>query len=190
MSTIQLPGLAGPAPSARPAGRRLDWLLLGATFLLLAGGLARGDETASFVEDGATDGFETGRPVRYTLDAPVAARLLPRIRPAAGGAGSYSLTRNFGISSSDSDRPRGVMLDSPARGSFPRLTPQQNSLLAYAAGNVSRHFEKLATWSDGSGAGISYPLSSNVDLFFDSRSAIPNSVRYFGVARVGLRRLF
>ncbi len=172
------------------------WLLLGVALLALAGRPATGGETplqTTTDRDGAEPapaGFEAGARMNYSESAPSSASLLHRIQPDTGARGSYSLTRNFGLSSADAADPGARLRQSTSRSPPPRLTSGQSSLLATAATMFDQHFKKLTPWSGQSGSGILYPINETLGVFVDARTVMPNGSKYYGVARAGIRVMF
>lgn len=178
-----------------PAVRGQHWLLIAIAILLLAvWPVARADAALpAWLEDDdgvPAEEFSGDAPVFHTKDAPSDARVLQRVRNSAGLRGIFSLTHNPDAGSAGSGNHHGVLITSAPRHFLPQLTRGQSSLAAFTAGAVGRHLVKLSTWSGQSGTGVLYPLSSKVGLFVDARRVTPYGVRYYGVARAGLRILF
>lgn len=178
-----------------PAVHPPRWPLLAAALLLLVVGPVASVDAAlpAWLEDAdglPTEEFSGDAPVFHTKDAPSDARVLQRIRNSAGLRGIFSPTHDPDSGNSGSGSRREVLMTSPPDRFLPQLTQGQSSVAAFAAGAVGRHFVKLSTWSGQSEAGVIYPINSRVGLFMDARRVTPYGVRYYGVARAGLRVLF
>lgn len=178
-----------------PAACFRNWRLIIGAILVLAGRPAGGADAALPTLVGTAGGlsvdeFNRAAPAVYTKEEPSNARVLQRIQTSAGLRGNFSLTRNYDPRGAGSDNYCELMMAGASRGFLSQLTLGDNGLVVFVAGAVGPHFEKLATWSGQSGAGVLYPINSWVGLFVDARTVTPNGTRYYGVTRAGLRISF
>jgi hypothetical protein len=185
-----LTACAGAVHGSMAAVSGRNWLLIGGVMLMLAGRLAGGAEVVFPTTAHGDNEFSITSPVFYTKDAPSDAQVLQRVSNSAGLRGIFSLTRNQNMGSAYPESTRGSLFASAPHSYSPHLPPGPRSLAVFAAGAIWRHFEKLSTWSDQSGAGVIYPFNSCLGVFVDARTITSQGTRYYGVARTGLRILF
>lgn len=109
----------------------------------------------------------------------------------AGVGVNYFFCRNFGVGgeafSTDTDGP---FVDNATVNLILRLPLADTGLAPYVFGGAGYQFDSAKKWFGEGGIGLEYRFLPHVGLFTDARAMVPESTKYTGMARAGLRVSF
>lgn len=179
-------------------------MLIGGTLLMLAAKSALGagnvsDNQGLQYDQGdyyranelSADVFGTASIGEYTINHLSASRIRHNTQLGAGLGLSYFITRNIGIGADIySENTTGALVDSLSANLILRLPLGQSGFSPYAFGGGGHQFDLAEKWFGQIGAGMEYRFTRNVGIFLDARWVLPEEVKYYGVARLGVRFAF
>jgi hypothetical protein len=109
----------------------------------------------------------------------------------AGAGMNYFFCRNLGIGGDAfSTGLEGAFVDNASGNLILRWPITQTGLSPYIYGGAGYQFDSAKKWFGQGGVGLEYRFCPHTGLFIDARAMAPESTRYTGVARLGLRVSF
>ena len=179
-------------------------ILIAGTILMLAAKSALGAETTSNdlaqasshadlyrARELSLDAFGTASLGEYSLNHLSGTRVRHDTKIGAGLGVNYFINRYIGIGADVySEDTKGNFVDSAEANVVLRLPLGQSGFAPYAFGGGGRQFDLSRVWFGQFGAGLEYRFTPHVGLFLDARLVIPDEVKEYGVARLGLRFAF
>jgi hypothetical protein len=197
--------MINPASKTKSAKQLMkNKMLIGGTLLMLAAKSALGagnvsDNQGLQYDQGdyyranelSADVFGTASIGEYTINHLSASRIRHNTQLGAGLGLSYFITRNIGIGADIySENTTGALVDSLSANLILRLPLGQSGFSPYAFGGGGHQFDLAEKWFGQIGAGMEYRFTRNVGIFLDARWVLPEEVKYYGVARLGVRFAF
>lgn len=179
-------------------------ILIAGTILMLAAKSALGAETTSNdlaqassradlyrARELSLDAFGTASLGVYSIDHVSGSRIRHDTQLGAGVGVNYFIARYIGIGADIySEDTKGNFIDSASANIILRLPLGQSGFAPFAFGGGGRQFDMAKVWFGQFGAGMEYRFTPHVGLFLDARLVIPDEVKEYGVARLGLRFAF